>query len=42
MILTKYYLGDSRIMIWAGHVARMGDRIGVYGKIRGKETSWNT
>ena len=36
----------SRIMRWAGHVARMGERRGVYrvlvGKCGGKETTWET
>jgi hypothetical protein len=36
----------SRRMRWAGHVARMGERKGVYrvlmGKTEGKETTWKT
>ena len=35
-----------RVMRWAGHVARMGERRGVYrdlvGKPEGKENSWET
>ena len=36
----------SRIMIWAGHVARMGEKRGVYrvlvGKPEGKDANWKT
>jgi len=36
----------SRRMRWAGHVARMGERSGLYrilvGKSEGKETTWET
>jgi len=36
----------SRIMRWAEHVARMGERRGVYrifgGETRGKKTTWET
>jgi hypothetical protein len=36
----------SRRMRWTGHVARMGDRIGVYrilvGEPEEKETTWET
>jgi len=37
---------NSRRMIWAGHVARMGEGRGVYrvlvGKLEGKVTIWET
>ena len=32
----------SRRMRWAGHVARMGERRGVYRVLVGKETTWET
>jgi len=32
----------SRTVRWAGHVARMGERRGVYGVLVRKETTWKT
>jgi hypothetical protein len=36
LVLNLYCSGDKRIMRWAGHVAPVGDRRGVYRVLVGK------